>query len=246
MNDDVALILGARSDIGMAIAHRLAQEGYDIQLAARCANTLMDHQSDLEIRHSVEVTLYEFDALAVEDHETFVDDLKRLPSVVISVVGYMGKQNDSERDIQKAIDVLRTNFEGPASILSVFANRFEKRGYGTIVGISSVAGERGRASNYIYGSAKAGFSAFLSGMRNRLAAKGIHVVTILPGYVATTATEAMQLPQKLTADPTYVAAEILHAIKKKKDIVYIKKIWRLIMFIIRNISESIFKRLKIK
>ena len=91
---------------------------------------------------------------------------------------------------------MRSNYEGPASILAVLANRFEERGSGTLVGISSVAGERGRATNYVYGSAKAGFTAFLSGLRNRLATRGVHVVTVLPGFVATQMTEGMDLPAK--------------------------------------------------
>src|ERR1700709_2942426 len=100
---------------------------------------------------------------------------------------------------------MRTNYEGPALILGMFAERFLKRGAGSIIGISSVAGDRGRGSNYIYGSAKAGFSAFLSGLRNRLASKGVHVITVKPGFVDTKMTEGMNLPSLLTAQPEEVA-----------------------------------------
>ncbi len=106
----------------------------------------------------------------------------------------MGQQAENERDVQKAAVVIRSNFEGPASILAVLADRFDSRGHGTLVGVSSVAGDRGRATNYVYGSAKAGFTAFLSGLRNRLAKRGVHVVTVLPGFVATQMTEGMDLP----------------------------------------------------
>ncbi|MDE3123332.1 MAG: SDR family NAD(P)-dependent oxidoreductase, partial [Paracoccaceae bacterium] len=143
------------------------------------------------------------------------------------------------------VRVMRTNFEGPAAILAAFANRFEARRSGTIVGISSVAGERGRATNYIYGSAKAGFTAFLSGLRNRLAGKGVHVVTVLPGFVATRMTAGMDLPAKLTAQPSEVGRAVLRAVKTRRNVIYVRPIWQVIMAVIRNIPEGVFKGMKI-
>ena len=140
---------------------------------------------------------------------------------------------------------MRSNYEGPAAILSVFADLFEARGSGTIVGISSVAGDRGRATNYIYGSAKAGFTAFLSGLRNRLARKGVHVLTVLPGFVATRMTEQLDLPKALTAEPKEVALAIERAVKGKRNTIYVRPVWALIMLIIRSIPEAIFKRLRL-
>ncbi len=157
----------------------------------------------------------------------------------------MGEQSTSEADPIVATEVLRSNFEGPASILAHLANRFEHRGSGVLVGISSVAGERGRATNYIYGSAKAGFTAFLSGLRNRLAGAGVHVVTVLPGFVATRMTEGMDLPAKLTAQPQEVASAIVRATRKRRNIIYVRPIWQLVMAVIRNIPESVFKKLKL-
>ena len=131
---------------------------------------------------------------------------------------------EAREDLLAAVNVMRSNFEGPASILAVLANHFEQRGSGTLVGISSVAGERGRAKNYIYGSAKAGFTAFLSGLRNRLVRKGVHVITVLPGFVATKMTKEINLPSKLTAQPEEVAIAVLNAVKKKHNIVvFLKK-----------------------
>lgn len=239
------LVIGARSDIGKAVAHEFAALGHPIQLAARNATELEPDKTDIALRYGVPVSLHEFDALALETHETFAETLPELPSVIICAVGLLGQQAKSERDPQAAILVMRSNYEGPASILSLFANRFEDRGSGTIVGISSVAGERGRATNYLYGSAKAGFSAFLSGLRNRLAKRGVHVITVLPGFVATQMTEGMDLPAKLTAEPVEVAHAIARAVAQKKDIIYIRPIWRVIMFVIRTIPERIFKRMTI-
>ena len=245
MTKPPVLILGARSDIGKAVAHKFASLGHPVQLAARHVDNLDADKIDIELRHNVTVTLHEFDALAIDTHQAFVEALPQLPRVAVCAVGLMGQQAENERDIEAAARVMRSNYEGPASILAVLANRFEERGSGTLVGISSVAGDRGRATNYIYGSAKAGFTAFLSGLRNRLAKLGVHVVTVLPGFVATQMTEGMDLPAKLTAQPSEVADAIARAVERKKDVVYVRPIWRLIMLIIRNIPERIFKGMKI-
>lgn len=245
MTKPPVLILGARSDIGKATAHAFAALGHPIQLAARRADTLEADRTDMALRHNVEVTVHEFDALDNASHTAFVDSLPALPEIAVCVVGYMGEQSDNEQNSEAASVVLRSNFEGPANILAILANRFEDRGHGTMVGISSVAGERGRATNYVYGSAKAGFTAFLSGLRNRLAKKDVHVVTVLPGFVATQMTEGMDLPAKLTAQPEEVAQAITKAVAKEKNVIYVRPIWQIIMMIIRNIPEAIFKGMKI-
>lgn len=157
----------------------------------------------------------------------------------------MGEQEENAADLQAATTVLRANFEGPALILAELANRFEARGSGTLVGISSVAGERGRATNYVYGAAKAGFTAFLSGLRNRLAKEGVHVVTVLPGFVATRMTEDLDLPEKLTAQPEELAEAVQAAVVTGKNVIYVRRIWQLVMLIIRNIPEGLFKKMKI-
>jgi short-subunit dehydrogenase len=239
------LIIGARSDIGKAVAHRFASLGHPIQLAVRNADTLEADRTDIELRHNVPVSLREFDALATDTHEAFIAGLPVLPQVAVCAVGLLGRHEESTRDIQAAVRVMRSNYEGPASILALLANRFEERGSGVLVGISSVAGGRGRATNYVYGSAKAGFTAFLSGLRNRLANQGVHVVTVLPGFVATQMTEGMDLPALLTAQPSDVAVAIARAVDRKKDVIYVRPIWRLIMATIRNIPERAFKRLQL-
>ena len=245
MTKPPVLILGARSDIGKATAHAFATLGHPIQLAARRADTLDADRSDIALRHNVDVTLHEFDALDLRSHEAFIDQLPELPAIAVCAVGLMGEQLVNERDLDAASRVMRSNYEGPASILAVLANRFEERGHGTLIGISSVAGERGRATNYIYGSAKAGFTAFLSGLRNRLAKKGVHVVTVLPGFVATQMTEGLDLPAKFTAQPEEVGKAIIRAVAKKRNIIYVRPIWWLIMMIIRNIPETNFKKTQI-
>lgn len=236
------LILGAASDMARAVARSFAEAGHPIQLAARNVERLEDDARDLRTRFGAEVTLHDFDALAIDSHEAFVSALPALPEVAVCAVGAMGTQEGSEADPVAAARVMRSNFEGPASILAHLANAMEARGSGTLVGISSVAGDRGRASNYVYGSAKAGFTAFLSGLRNRLAKKGVHVVTVLPGFVNTAMTEGMDTPGPLTAEPEEVGAAILKAVRKQTNIIYSRSIWRIVMAVIRNIPEPVFKK----
>ena len=138
---------------------------------------------------------------------------------------------------------MKTNFEGPSLFLGEIANFFEERGYGSIIGISSVAGDRGRASNYIYGSAKAGFSAFLSGLRNRLHKSKIKVLTIRPGFVRTKMTRDLNLPNLITAKPKDVANYIYKV--RNKSINKALFPWNYIMFIIKNIPEILFKNLNL-
>ncbi len=245
MSKGPVLILGARSDIGLAVAKKFASLGHPVQLAAREAQKLAPDRDDISTRYNVEVTLHEFDALHPDRFAGFLDSLPELPEVAACAIGYMGEQEDSESNLTAASLVMRSNYEGPVGILSELANRFEDRGSGVIIGISSVAGQRGRATNYFYGSAKAGFTAFLSGLRNRLTKKGVHVITVLPGFVATRMTENLDLPKKLTAQPAEVAEKIALAVKKSRNVIYVRSIWFLIMTIICNIPENIFKKMKL-
>lgn len=245
MTKPAVLIIGARSDIGKAVAHAFAARGHAMLLAARNSSTLESDKADLELRYNIPVTLLEFDALKTHTHVEFVARLPELPQIVVSVVGLLGTQKDSEHDLEAATLVMRSNYEGPSSILAAFANSFEDRGSGILVGVSSVAGERGRATNYVYGSAKAGFTAFLSGLRQRLASRGVHVVTVLPGFVETHMTADLALPERLTAHPKEVAQAILRATANKKDVIYVRPVWRILMVIIRSIPERIFKRMRL-
>ena len=244
-SDRSVLILGATSDIARAIADRYAQAGRPLILAARDPGRLAEDAADLEIRRGARVRLVAFDALDTAGHAAFLDGLGTLPDTVVCAVGLLGDQAESQRDGAAARLVLDSNLTGPASILGLVANRMEARGRGTIIAVSSVAGERGRASNYVYGAAKAGLTAFLSGLRNRLSRSGVHVVTVKPGFVRTRMTEGMALPGLLTAEPDEVARAVLAAEAKGRDVVYVRPAWRLIMTIIRLLPETVFKRTRL-
>lgn len=239
------LLLGAASDMAVAIAKKFAAEGYSIQLAARNAERLQPLQSDLAIRYNALASLHEFNAQRFDTHEAFFNSLPVRPDVTITVFGYLGEQQKAESDWKEAERIIHVNYTGAVSILNIIANYYASQQKGCIVGISSVAGERGRQSNYIYGSAKAGFTAYLSGLRNRLFHKQVHVVSVQPGFVYTKMTEDLTLPKLLTAYPSQVADAVYKAVSKKKDVVYVKWFWKWIMLIITSIPEFMFKKMKL-
>ena len=239
------LIVGAKSDIAKEVARIYAKNGYDIYLAGREISLLESFSKDINLRSDIDVKLKELDLSNFESHQSFYENLEEKPLGVIVAAGYMAEQKEAQNDWDKSLNMINVNYTGAISLLNIISNDFEKERRGFIVGISSVAGDRGRKANYIYGSAKAGFSAYLSGLRNRLFESGVNVLTVKPGFVNTKMTEGLDLPEKLTAQPEEVAEDIFNAQQKGKNILYTKSIWRLIMFIIRNIPEFMFKKMSI-
>jgi len=239
------LIIGAKSDIAKATAREYAKHGYDLYLAARNSSELEEFVKDLITRTQQTVKLIELDILDYKSHQAVYDQLEEKPLGVISAIGYLGEQEKAQSNFEEAQQIMDTNYTGVVSLFNIIADDFEKRRSGFIVGISSVAGDRGRKSNYIYGSAKAALTAYLSGLRNRLYDAQVHVLTVKPGFVATKMTEDMDLPEKLTALPEAVAEDIYSAQQKNKNVLYTKWIWRWVMLIIRNIPEWKFKGMSI-
>jgi decaprenylphospho-beta-D-erythro-pentofuranosid-2-ulose 2-reductase len=240
-----ALILGATSDIGLAVARKLGNEGYHLTLAGRSLEKLQVLQADVQIRQRVPVSIAYFDAVDIKSHSAFYYSLPEKPDVVVCVFGLLGDQSRAQKQWDECEEILMSNYIGAVSILNVVANDMEERKTGCIVGISSVAGERGRQSNYFYGSAKAGFTTYLSGLRNRLCKNNVHVVTVKPGFVKTKMIENLKTPGPLTAQPAQVADDIYQAIVKRRDVIYTKPIWRPVMYMIKSIPEMFFKKMKL-
>jgi decaprenylphospho-beta-D-erythro-pentofuranosid-2-ulose 2-reductase len=239
------LIIGAKSDIAKATAREYAKHGYDLYLAARNVDQLSEFANDVTVRTQQTVKTVELDILDYQSHQAFYEQLEEKPLGVIAAVGYLGKQKEAQLEFQEAQLIIDTNYTGLVSLFNIIANDFERRRNGFIVGISSVAGDRGRKSNYVYGSAKSALSTYLSGLRNRLYDAQVHVMTVKPGFVATQMTEGMDLPEKLTGQPEEVASDIYKAQQKNKNVLYTKWMWRWIMLIIKAVPEWKFKRMSI-
>ena len=240
------LILGAGSDVGVALAKVFAQQGATVTLAGRDIPYLETIAADLRIRYtSVSVHVRPFDAVAYDTHAAFYAGLPQAADVTICVFGYLGDQEKAQQDFAESRKIIEANYVGAVSILNVVGEDYHRKGSGVIVGVSSVAGDRGRQSNYVYGSAKAGFTAYLSGLRNRLMKSNVHVMTLKPGFIKTKMVAGLHTPPALTALPDKLAAYVYKAIGKKRNVVYYLPLWRYIMTIIVLIPESIFKKLKL-
>jgi short-subunit dehydrogenase len=242
------LILGAGSDIALATANALAERGHDLVLAGRDTEALGREAENLALSHGVHARAVAFDALDGNGHGAFWDGLEPQPDGVVCAIGHLGDESRAQAEPEEARRTLETNFNGVVAILDEAARRFAAAGSGFIIALSSVAGDRGRASNYHYGAAKAGLTTYLSGLRNRFATEGPHgvrVITVKPGFVATRMTAGMELPARLTATPQQAARDIVRALEGRRDVVYTRWFWRWIMAIITHLPEPLFKRTRL-
>jgi short-subunit dehydrogenase len=241
------LIIGANSGMAEAAARIWAKRGDRLYLLGRHSERLQALEADLRIRGADMAGHALFDAKRLDHHaEVLEKAVHALGGLDVALIahGTLSDQKRAQVDMAYALDELTTNALSVVTIGSILANALEAQGKGTLAVISSVAGERGRQSNYVYGSAKALVTAFTQGLRNRLAPKGVHVCTLKPGFVATAMTA--QLPQ----GPLFASADkagrcIVAAIDKKKDVAYVPGFWALILLVIRNIPEFIFKKMKL-
>ena len=241
------LIVGATSSIARSLALQLAQQGNRLFLAGRDSVEVERIAQDLTIRANVFTAWGTLDVTNDDHHPAFLDQvltqMGQLDGVIISC-GELGDQTDAQQDIHHAHRIIHSNYTGVVSLLTPIANHLEKQQHGFIIGIASVAGDRGRQSNYVYGSAKGALSLFLQGLRNRLAKANVHVLTVKPGFVDTKMTFGKP-GMFLVAHPDQVATAILNALDQKKNIAYVPWFWWGIMTIIRSVPEFIFKRLSL-
>jgi decaprenylphospho-beta-D-erythro-pentofuranosid-2-ulose 2-reductase len=242
------LIVGATSAIAQAAARLFAARGDRLFLAARNPGRLDIVRQDLAARGGASVGVLAIDATDRGRHEALLDAAEQamdgLDTVLIAH-GVLPDQKAAEQSVERMLADIDTNALSVLSLLTPVANRFEARRAGTIAVISSVAGDRGRKSNYVYGAAKGMVTIFLQGLRNRLAASGVAVITIKPGFVDTPMTAHLEKGGPLWASPEAVAAGIVAAIDRGRDVVYLPWFWQVIMLIIRHIPERIFKRLSL-
>jgi short-subunit dehydrogenase len=241
------LVLGATSGIAQACVRLYAARGASLYLVGRNAQNLDAVTRDAATRGAARA---EQEVLDLDDLGAHAGLVARAEAAlggldgVLLAHGVLGDQAACERDFSAANAVLTTNLVGPLSLLTLLANRFEAQRAGTLVVLSSVAGDRGRQSNYVYGTTKGALSVFLQGLRNRLSRSGVAVVTVKPGFVDTAMTAGVK-KNALFATPEQVARGIVRAADRGADVVYLPGFWRLIMFIIRCVPERLFKRLKL-
>lgn len=238
------LVIGATSAIAEATARLFAADGDALFLVGRSAAHLEHVADDLRTRGAARVDTFVMDANDLSAHETMLtraeDALGELDTVLIAY-GTLPDQAACERDVDLALAAWQTNAASPMALLTRLANRLEARGHGTLAVISSVAGERGRKTNYVYGSAKAALTTFLEGLRHRLHGRGVHVLTIKPGLVDTPMTESFE-KGVLWSTPERVARDIHRAIGRQREELYTPGFWRFVMLVIRNMPRWLFKR----
>lgn len=241
------MIVGATSAIAQETAQLFAAAGDRLFLVGRHPERLAAVSEDLKVRSKNEVFFRVQDLNDVDDHELLLKEAQEalggLDTVLIAH-GVLGDQQAEQEDYRKTELSFRTNLLSAISLLTQIANLFEAQGHGTIAVITSVAGDRGRQSNYVYGTAKSALSTFLSGLRNRLHPKNVQVLDIRPGFVDTPMTAHIE-KGPLFVSPAVIAKGIVRAIEKRRDVVYLPWFWWGIMLIIRSIPEKIFKRLKL-
>lgn len=241
------IILGATSPIARAAALSFAEKGHPLYLAGRDVLELGRLASDIQLRHPVDVHYGRFDAEAYESHAGFFQGAVRALGAVQGVLlafGYLGDHAQAVHDFSEAKAIINRNFTGACSILTHCADYLHVQKSGFIIAITSVAGDRGRQSNYIYGAAKGGLNIFLQGLRNRLHPSGVRVITIKPGFVDTSMTFGKP-GLFLVASPESVGRKIVRTLHARRDEHYIPGFWKYILGIIKIIPETIFKRMKL-
>ena len=242
-----ALILGATSPIARATARLYAQQGRPVCVAARKQQEAQRLADDLKVRHQVPTLAIAFDATDFDAHPGLVKEVSKALGpigVALLAFGEMGQQEDSQESFESAHKVIDINYTGAVSICEALAAHMVKEGQGAIVGISSVAGDRGRASNYFYGSAKGAFTLYLQGLRNRLFKDNVPVVTVKLGFIDTRMTFGMETGIPI-ASPRSAAAAIVKAASRGTNTLYYPPFWAGIMGVIKSIPEGIFKRLSL-
>ena len=243
------LILGGTSDLGVRVAREFLRRGWLPLLSGRHEEALRQIARDLEVRSGVSVPVLRYDAERPEDHASLPDRcrdiLGRLPDGVISCVGLLPDPEQVRHDSTLARTCLTTNLTGIITALDPFVNLFEARRAGFLGVVTSVAGDRGRKSNYHYAAAKAGLNVYLEGLRHRLHGSGVTVTTIKPGYLRTKMVAGMELPAPLVTDPERVAAPAVNAVLAGRRVVYVPGWWRWIMLAVRVIPELLFVRTNI-
>jgi len=239
------LIIGAKSELGMELASLYSKNNYNLYLAGRSINAIKSQAEILEKQNNNKVTLCELDVTDIGSHKDFYDSLAIKPIGIIYVAGYCPDQNKALLNWNETSAAININYVGALSLLNIAVIEFQQNQKGFIVGITSVAGLRGRGKNYIYGSTKAAFITYLNGLRNSLTKYNVNVLTVIPGFIKTKKSLKSNLPGIFFTTPKNLATHIFTSQQANRSIIYSGLIWRVIMLIIKSIPDFIFKRMSI-
>jgi decaprenylphospho-beta-D-erythro-pentofuranosid-2-ulose 2-reductase len=242
------LVFGGGSDIALATVRRLVgRRARTVVLAAHHPDTLDDARAELLAAGATTVEVVGFDAEATETHVALVEDLfDRFGDfdVVLVTFGVLGNQSEAEADAAVALEIARVNYLGTISVAVPVAQRLTQQGHGTLVALSSVAGERARRSNFVYGSSKAGMDAFLQGLGDSLVGTGVRVMVVRPGFVVSKMTEGMD-PAPLSTTPDAVADAIVSGLARRSETVWVPAQLRYVMMVLRHTPRAVFRKLPI-
>jgi|TARA_B100001971_G_scaffold190480_1_gene193238 hypothetical protein len=230
------LVIGGNSDIGYATAKVFAKNKYNIHLASRNMDQLNNKKKEIENLYAVECKVTQLDLLQDDQIVNFFDKNPKSPDIILIALGFMQSE---EKNFER---IINSNYLSPLKFIEKsLINYLPQKQLKTIIGISSVAGDRGKKRNTIYSSSKSAFSSYLDGLRQRLYSDGVHVITVKPGWVATKMTRDMVLPKIMTTNANFVGNKIFKSYKSKKNTLYVPKFWLIIMFFYKMVPEILFK-----
>jgi decaprenylphospho-beta-D-erythro-pentofuranosid-2-ulose 2-reductase len=242
------LVLGGGSDIALATVRQLvARRATTVVLAARQPESLAEAADELRAAGATSVETVAFDARDTASHEALLDGVfERVGEIDLAILafGVLGDQEEAEQDGRAAVDIAEVNYVGSVSVAVPIAQRMRRQGHGTIVALSSVAGERARRSNFVYGSSKAGMDAFFQGLGDSLVGSGVRVMIVRPGFVHTKMTDGMEAAP-LSTTPEAVADAIVHGIARGKETVWVPSTLRYVMSVLRHVPRPVFRKLPI-
>lgn len=245
MNQKRCLIIGATSDIAKELIYFFARDGYEMDLTARNLQELERIQKDIEIRFQTITNSYYLDVEISQSVENFLRIYQNSPDVVVVAIGYLGNQKLAEKEISEALKITNINYTNLLPLLNHFANVMENSGKGTIIGISSIAGERGRKANYYYGAAKAALTQHLSGLRQRLYKSNVNVLTVKPGFIKTKMTKELSVPKLFEGHPSKVAKDIYNSFVNNKNTLITPRIYFYLNIFIKLLPEKIFRKINL-
>ena len=239
------LIIGAKNELGIELANLYARNNYNLYLAGRSIKDLQDKSDAIEKKYKVKSVLCELDVTDYNSHQKIYDTLIIKPIGVIYLAGYYPNIPLSTSKWSETLRTIEINYLGCMSLLNIISNQFINDRRGFIISVTSVSGLRGRAKNYIYGSAKAGLITYMSGLRNKMNKYNVNVLTVIPGFITSNEDKKENYHRVLVTTPKKLALRIFNAQQSNKDVIYSSILWQLIMFVIKLIPEALFKKLKI-